>query len=552
MKKILLLLVAICLFGSAPMNAQPQKVLFAIRGFSNQALTYINLSTGTAVDSLAPIGPVSNEILAFNNRLYIVNSGQFPNGTNASIQHGRLANFVVGAAPIKTEPIANNLNPFSIATFFTQTNEIFGVVSNLLDSSISLYRMNAPTFNPNQDTIQFVRKISIGRRGPEGMEVLTPLATPSISTAYIANAYNPSTFDYDSTVTVWRFYNNSANDSLVGRIQVQLNPQDVVRDRNGLLHVVCTGNFGFGTPAVFGKISVINPATNTVVATVNVGGSPSSVVFNSQNIGILSGGFVSNRLIRYNANTFDTIPTPFIAGGSLALSGDTLIVGRNGRITLYNALTLDSLTQFNLTPGAPYSGIVALTVDAAVLPVELVEFVGRKTSEGVSLSWKTASELNNSGFEVQRRGASREAWQILGFVRGNGTTTEAQSYSFQDRTASGVVQYRLKQIDFDGQFEFSNVIEVDAGVPKQFALDQNYPNPFNPTTMIRYELPVASTVSLKVYDVLGREVATLVNERQEAGAYSVTFNANTLSSGVYFYRLQAGNFVATKKMMLVK
>ncbi len=552
MKKNLLLLVAICLFGSAPMNAQPQKVLFAIRGFSNQALTYINLSTGTVVDSLAPLGPVANEILAFNNRLYIVNSGQFPNGTNASIQHGRLANFVVGAAPIKTEPIANNLNPFSIATFFTQTNEVFGVVSNLLDSSISLYRMNAPSFNPNQDTIQFVRKISIGRRGPEGMEVVTPLATPSISTVYIANAYNPSTFDYDSTVTVWRFYNNGANDSLLTRIQVQLNPQDVVRDRNGLLHVVCTGNFGFGTPPVFGKISVINPSTNAVVATINVGGSPSSVVFNSQNIGILSGGFVSNRLIRYNANTFDTIPTPFIAGGSLALIGDTLIVGRNGRITLYNALTLDSLLQFNLTPGAPYGGIVALTVDAAVLPVELVEFVGRKTSDGVLLSWKTASEQNNSGFEVQRRGASSEAWQVLGFVRGNGTTTEAQSYSFIDRTASGVVQYRLKQIDFDGQFEYSNVIEVDAGVPKQFALEQNYPNPFNPTTMIRYELPLASAVSLKVYDVLGREVATLVNERQEAGAYSIPFNATALSSGIYFYRLQAGNFVATKKMMLVK
>jgi len=555
MNKKLLLLVAVWCFGNTWLNAQPQKVLFAIRGFSNQALTYINLSTGTVVDSLAPLGPVANEILAFNNRLYIVNSGQFPNGTNASIQHGRLANFVVGAAPIKTEPIANNLNPFSIATFFTQTNETFGVVSNLLDSSISLYRMNAPTFNPNQDTIQFVRKISIGRRGPEGMEVVTQLATPSTSTVYIANAYNPSTFDYDSTVTVWRFYNNGANDSLVGRIQVQLNPQDVVRDRNGLLHVVCTGNYGFGTPPVFGKISVINPSTNTVVATVDVGGSPSSVVFNSQNIGILSGDFVSNRLIRYNANTFDTIPTPFIAGGSLALLGDTLIVGRNGRITLYNALTLDSLLQFNLTPDAPYGGIVAFTVDAGALPVELVEFIGRKTNDGVLLSWKTASELNNSGFEVQRRSENRGTsteWQVLGFVRGNGTTTEAQSYSFIDRTASGVVQYRLKQIDFDGQFEYSNVIEVDAGVPTQFALEQNYPNPFNPTTLISYQLPVASTVSLKVYDVLGREVATLVNERQEAGAYNIAFNAKTLSSGIYFYRLQAGNFVATKKMMLVK
>jgi hypothetical protein len=114
------------------------------------------------------------------------------------------------------------------------------------------------------------------------------------------------------------------------------------------------------------------------------------------------------------------------------------------------------------------------------------------------------------------------------------------------------VQYRLKQIDFDGQFEYSNVIEVDAGLPKVFALEQNYPNPFNPSTVMSYQLPVASNVSLKVYDVLGREVATLVNGRQEAGRYSVSFNAASFASGVYFYRLQAGNFVQTKKMMLVK
>jgi hypothetical protein len=114
------------------------------------------------------------------------------------------------------------------------------------------------------------------------------------------------------------------------------------------------------------------------------------------------------------------------------------------------------------------------------------------------------------------------------------------------------VQYRLKQIDFDGQFEYSNIIEVDAGAPKQFALEQNYPNPFNPTTTISYQLPVASQVSLKVYDVLGREVMTLVNGEQEAGVYNLSLNGATLSSGIYFYRLQSGNFVQTKKMMLVK
>ncbi|MFQ3597369.1 MAG: T9SS type A sorting domain-containing protein [Chloroherpetonaceae bacterium] len=193
------------------------------------------------------------------------------------------------------------------------------------------------------------------------------------------------------------------------------------------------------------------------------------------------------------------------------------------------------------------------------LPVELVSFIGGQHREGVMLQWSTASELNNSGFEVERK-SEGATWNTLGFVRGNGTTNEAKSYSFLDRTASGKVQYRLKQIDFDGQFEYSPIIEVDAGLPKQFTLSQNYPNPFNPTTVISYQLPTASTVSLKIYDVLGKEVATLVNGRQDAGTYNFNFNASTLASGIYFYRLQASatngasgsNFVQTKKMMLVK
>lgn len=185
------------------------------------------------------------------------------------------------------------------------------------------------------------------------------------------------------------------------------------------------------------------------------------------------------------------------------------------------------------------------------LPVELTSFNAQVLNNGVHLSWTTASELNNAGFEVQRATTQGE-WTAIGFVSGAGTTTEAQSYTFLDAQANGRVRYRLKQIDFDGQFEYSNVIEVNVEMPKQYALEQNYPNPFNPTTTIAYQLPAASNVSLKVFDMLGKEVATLVNGRQEAGAYTVNFNANQLSSGIYFYRLQAGNFLQTRKMMLLK
>lgn len=190
------------------------------------------------------------------------------------------------------------------------------------------------------------------------------------------------------------------------------------------------------------------------------------------------------------------------------------------------------------------------------LPVEFASFTGAYLNGRVELQWQTASELNNEGFFVERRSGSG-AWQTLGFVRGKGTTTEAQSYRFNDETAIGMVSYRLKQVDFDGQFDFSPTIEVLAGEPTSYKLAQNYPNPFNPTTAISYQLPVTSDVKLEIFDILGKKVATLVNGRQAAGAYTYTWNASTSASGIYFYRLQAGakgiaSFVETKKMMLVK
>jgi N-acetylneuraminic acid mutarotase len=190
------------------------------------------------------------------------------------------------------------------------------------------------------------------------------------------------------------------------------------------------------------------------------------------------------------------------------------------------------------------------------IPVELTSFTASASEGVVELSWITATETNNKGFEVQR--SSSGEFETIAFVEGHGTTTESQAYSYTDRNVSvGSYSYRLKQIDFDGSFDYSDIVEVDVPAPAVFALEQNYPNPFNPTTAISFKLKVDSKVSLKVFDVLGQEVATLVNTNYAAGSHKVDFDASRLNSGVYLYRLEAtgvdgSSFMDVKKMILTK
>ncbi|MBK9227510.1 MAG: T9SS type A sorting domain-containing protein [Ignavibacteria bacterium] len=169
------------------------------------------------------------------------------------------------------------------------------------------------------------------------------------------------------------------------------------------------------------------------------------------------------------------------------------------------------------------------------------------------MNWSTATELNNSGFDIERS-VSPGQWSKIGNVTGNGTTSSPVDYSYTDKNlATGKYSYRLKQVDYNGNFEYFNLSnQVSVGVPDKFSLSQNYPNPFNPSTTISFDIPVDSKVMITLFDMSGREVANLVNEFKTAGYYSVSFNASSLSSGAYFYRIDAGNFVDTKKMLLVK
>ena len=195
----------------------------------------------------------------------------------------------------------------------------------------------------------------------------------------------------------------------------------------------------------------------------------------------------------------------------------------------------------------------ALTYDfQSLLPVELSSFIAVAEKDRVLLQWRTETEVNNHGFELERS-MDGNYWDKITFVQGHGNSNSPQNYSFTDNYPPfGKIYYRLKQVDNDGKFEYSNIINVNLNSATDLVLSQNYPNPFNPTTLIEYSLPKNSQVSLKIYDIIGREVATLKNEFQNAGKHSVTFNGSDLASGIYFYVLTADNLIASKKMSILK
>jgi hypothetical protein len=199
----------------------------------------------------------------------------------------------------------------------------------------------------------------------------------------------------------------------------------------------------------------------------------------------------------------------------------------------------------------------------SVTPVELSSFTAELNGTEVKLNWSTATEVNNYGFDLERQVGNRQlalsSWVNVGFVAGHGNSNSTKQYSFIDKNPTGgkKFSYRLKQVDIDGEFEYSPVVEIDI-FPDQFLLSQNYPNPFNPSTRIKYQLPSNSYVKIKVYDMLGNELLTLINQEVEAGIYEIEFEMNGFASGTYFYSLQAHirggseSFTSTKKMIILQ
>jgi hypothetical protein len=278
----------------------------------------------------------------------------------------------------------------------------------------------------------------------------------------------------------------------------------------------------------------------------------------------------------YHADGTNSFKTYVGTTGYNNLSDYKTAVAPNEQNTIFKNVSFVSSTDLHLVPpsdgdtdlaGIPITGIVddidgdlrdsqypyRGADEGTTIPVELTSFTALVNGNSVALSWSTATETNNFGFTIERKSNFIE-WITVGFVNGKGTSVTTNNYSFTDKELpAGTYNYRLKQTDFNGTFKYYNLAEtVEIGLPTEFHLFQNYPNPFNPTTVISWQSPVGSRQVLKVYDLLGNEVATLVDEYREAGKYEVIFDSKDLSTSIYLIQLKAGEFIATKKMTLLK
>lgn len=256
----------------------------------------------------------------------------------------------------------------------------------------------------------------------------------------------------------------------------------------------------------------------------------------------------------------------FVAGSN---HGSDTISFVNVKVGTFKVTSSNPFDNLSLNIGWDFNGYVGTEINIndtnktnpsnhinsltnSILPVELSSFTAGLSNSSINLRWTTQTELNNYGFEIER-GTNNSTFIKIGFIKGNGTTTLPHNYSFVDNNISGSSKflYRLKQIDVGGHFNYSKEIEVEV-IPEHFVLYQNFPNPFNPSTTIRFDLPKAAEVNLSVYDSLGQKITTLVNGYLESGTHSEVFDGKNLASGTYIYKLQAHNFVQTKKMILMK
>lgn len=375
-------------------------------------------------------------------------------------------------------------------------------------------------------------------------------------TIYVLNNYFPyktsypgklSDNDYEAAaiqLAIWHFRHNLNISSVSG------SGASTIRSRANAIIADANANAGFITAVRTIEILPDVDPDFFIVKTVDQDGDPIGV----NNIQLsISVGSLSTNSVNTNATTGLSDPVQVIGTAVGTITASAVAVMPQGMIYASSGHNRQALVL-----AKPVNTNIMTEADWGALPVELTSFVADIYGRDVELNWTTATETNNSGFTIERSSSSNNSWTAVGQVAGNGTTTSPREYSFTDRNLlTGNYSYRLKQTDYNGNFEYHYLgSEVVIGTPDKFALEQNYPNPFNPSTNISFDIPADGLVNLTVFDMSGKSVSTLVNEKRTQGYYTVTFDASSLSTGVYYYKLtfegNGNTFVATKKMLLVK
>ncbi len=394
----------------------------------------------------------------------------------------------------------------------------------------------------------FCRSISVG-------DTIRDSALTGSRSIYVLNNYYPHRTSYPGKLTnnleaasiqlaIWHFRHNLVISSITG------DNASTLRTRVTEIVADADANAGFITAVQTIQIIPDMDPDFFVVKTLDEDGNPIGVnnIQLSIDLGSLSVTSVNTNPVTGLSDPVEVIGTNIgiITATATAVMPQGMIYASSGH------------NKQALVLAKPVQTSVRTQADWGLLPVELTSFVAKINGRNITLEWATSSETNNAGFTIERKIAEGNNWTSVGQVDGNGTTNATHEYSYTDRNlVSGAYSYRLKQTDFNGNFEYHYLNgEVLIGNPEKFSLEQNYPNPFNPSTKISYDLPSAGLVNLSVFDMSGKLVSTLVNQTQTQGYYTVSFDASTLSTGVYYYKLSfnsdANQMVATKKMLLVK
>ena len=500
---------------------------------SNITLTVNTTAFPLSVNHLGNTGGTNGKLDAIDDRLFsaVIRNGRLWTSHNIGVDNTGSASGTITRTGSRWYEIQNMTTTPSLV----DSGTIFKSTSNNTTDSINYWIPSVMISGQGHVAVSIsaagtFNRINSGTVGRLATDPLGTMGTPVLYTSS-TTAYNPPSDPGTRGARRWGDYS-----------YVSLDPNDDMTMWG--VHGFCDSTNSYGVR--IGQFKAPPPAT------------PSSANPSTVPLGVAHDTIVITGTSTNGSGFFDPgsrFPNRISATVTGNITVNSVIYNNPTQVTL-DINTISAITgSYSVTITNPDGqSATGNNLFNSPLPVELSSFNGTATSNNVTLKWTTVKEINNAGFDIERKKSNGTTFEKVGFVTGKGNTYSNSNYVFSDnKLSSGVYNYRLKQTDYNGDFTYFNLSSViNISVPDKFSLSQNYPNPFNPTTKIDYNLPTDANVSLKIYDVTGRLISTLVNEKKLAGYYTKEFDAVNIASGVYFYRLQAGSFVDTKRFVVIK